>query len=69
MMGAPAVTQQKRRNRWWDEYDPDPRRSYYLFLRAVYGPLPASEAWEIVNRTLPPTIGAIRNALSDRRDT
>lgn len=39
-------------SRRWDAYDANPRRSYYLFLRAVYGML-AFEAWREVNKWIP----------------
>lgn len=34
----------ERRGGMWDSFDPDPRRSYYKFLRAVYQ-MNASSAW------------------------
>lgn len=53
----------------WNEYHTDPRKSYYFFLRRVYG-MHADEAWDYVKRRgLPPTIGQIRETIYDRKAT
>lgn len=53
-MGAPVpfCTKIPRWTGQWDDFDPDPRVSYYLFLRQVYQ-MTASEAWATVNQWIP----------------
>jgi len=40
-----------RRRGMWETFDPDPRISYYKFLRAVYQ-MTASEAWDTVKKVM-----------------
>jgi hypothetical protein len=47
----------------WQSYHPDPRISYYLFLRRVYGML-AWEAFAFVRGGLPPSASQLRSALT-----
>lgn len=63
-MTRPITMPQQVRPRRWERYHSNPRTSYYLFLRDVYGML-AWEAFAYVKRIgLPPSIAQLQAALT-----